>query len=77
MRPRLTGGSPGGGPPPFPGKLIKRGAKGLDVKRIQARLNQVGKGEHGVLGGKPLQVNGVFGSDTEKVVKAFQKHRPP
>jgi hypothetical protein len=77
VRPTLSGGVPGGGPPPFPGKVIKRGAKGPDVKRIQARLNQIGKGKHGTLGGKPLQVNGIFGSDTEKVVKSFQKHRPP
>ncbi len=78
VRPRLTGSGPaGGGPPAFPGQVLKRGAKGLDVKRIQARLNQIGKSKHGVLGGRPLSVDGDFGADTEKVVKVFQRHRPP
>jgi hypothetical protein len=75
VRPRLSGAAVGGGPPPFPGTIIKRGARGQDVKRIQARLNHFGKGKHGVLGGKPLGVSGIFGPKTEKVVKVFQQHR--
>lgn len=75
VRPKLTGGVRGGGPPPFPGRVIKRGATGPNVKRIQARLNQLGKGKHGVLNGRPLKVNGIFGGETVMVVKVFQKHR--
>jgi peptidoglycan hydrolase-like protein with peptidoglycan-binding domain len=75
VRPRLSGGGRAGGPPPFPGRIIKRGARGTDVKRIQARLNHFGKGKHDVLHGRPLKVNGIFGGETTMVVKVFQKHR--
>lgn len=75
VRPRLAGGAPRGGAPAFPGRVIKRGDRGPNVKRIQARLNQVGKGKHGVLNGRALKVNGIFGGETTMVVKVFQKHR--
>jgi hypothetical protein len=61
--------------PPFPGRIIRRGDEGPVVKRIQARLNVIAKGKHGVLGGKPLPVGGHFGPQTESVVKVFQQHR--
>lgn len=44
---------------PYPGHLIKRGATGKDVTRIQ---NAVG-----------AKADGVFGPDTEKAVKGYQK----
>jgi hypothetical protein len=61
--------------PPFPGRIIKRGAEGPVVKQIQARLNVFGRGKHGALGGKALAVDGDFGPNTEKVVKVFQANR--
>jgi peptidoglycan hydrolase-like protein with peptidoglycan-binding domain len=46
------------------------------VKWLQRRLNKIaGRRGHGVLGGKPLATDGVFGALTEKVVKVFQDHR--
>ena len=63
------------GPPGYPGQVIRRGSTGRAVRQIQARLNTVAKGKHGVLGNKPLDVDGEFGSNTERVVRAFQQHR--
>jgi hypothetical protein len=63
------------GPPSYPGQIIRRGATGRAVRQIQARLNTVAKGRHGVLGNKPLDVDGEFGPDTERVVRAFQQRR--
>jgi hypothetical protein len=77
VRTRLAGPIPGPGmpeSPAFPG-IIKRGDVGENVRRIQARLNQIGHGHHSALGGRPLAVDGIFGEDTEKVVKTFQQHR--
>jgi peptidoglycan hydrolase-like protein with peptidoglycan-binding domain len=46
------------------------------IKWIQARLNFAAGGRHAVLNGRPLAVDGDFGDETLKVVKAFQrKHR--
>jgi Putative peptidoglycan binding domain/CHAP domain len=77
VRPTFTGAdvvqTPG--PPSYPGQVIRRGASGRTVRQIQARLNTVAKGRHGVLGNKPLDVDGEFGPDTERVVKTFQQHR--
>lgn len=47
--------------PAYPGKLIKIGAKGKDVERIQRAV-----------GVKP---DGVFGKATESAVKAYQKRK--
>ncbi|MEX0348698.1 MAG: peptidoglycan-binding protein [Paracoccaceae bacterium] len=47
-------------------KLIKKGAKGAPVKKIQEKLNKAGA--------KPkVAVNGVFGDAMVAAVKAFQK----
>jgi hypothetical protein len=62
------------GPPSYPGQVIRRGTTGRAVRQIQARLNTVARGKHGVLGNKPLEVDGEFGPNTERVVKAFQQH---
>ncbi|SDC81101.1 N-acetylmuramoyl-L-alanine amidase [Terribacillus halophilus] len=46
---------------PYPGKLIKKGSKGKDVERIQRAVN--------------VTADGIFGSGTEAVVKAYQKRK--
>ena len=71
------GGTPGGTPTtetyPY-GKAsetsgnIKQGAKGAAVKAIQYALNKLGYGNSGT-----SSVDGSFGSNTTKAVKAFQK----
>ena len=63
------------GPPGFPGQIIRAGSTGRAVRQIQARLNSLAKGKHDALGNKPLDVDGEFGPNTERVVKAFQQHR--
>lgn len=66
----VPGGAPDGvgGPPPFPGVVLKRGSNGSDVCRVQARLRKLG---HAIdsLPGCP------FGPQTEAAVKAFQRSR--
>jgi len=55
--------------PRFPGPVIKRGDQGrATVRRIQRRLNARGCG--------PIDVNGIFGKDTERAVKLFQARFP-
>lgn len=47
-------------------KLLKKGAKGTEVKKLQTDLNK--------LGARPkLKVDGLFGPLTQAAVKAFQK----
>jgi peptidoglycan LD-endopeptidase CwlK len=46
---------------PYPGKPLKLGSKGKDVERIQRALK--------------IKVDGVFGKQTEKAVKAYQKRK--
>ena len=69
------GGNSSGGGVSYPyGKAsetsgnIKKGAKGNAVKAIQYALNQLGYGNSGT-----SKVDGIFGSGTQKAVKAFQK----
>jgi hypothetical protein len=59
---------------PFPGFAIEKDMHKPDhIKWIQSRLNFAAHGHHAVLKGKALDVDGEFGDDTLKVVKAFQK----
>jgi hypothetical protein len=59
---------------PFPGTPVGLHSPKKDhVKWIQARLNFAAGNKHAVLGGQRLVVDGDFGTDTEKVVIAFQK----
>jgi hypothetical protein len=59
---------------PYPGSPVGVDDKRIShVKWIQARLNFAAKNKHAVLEGKALDVDGEYGSDTEKVVIAFQK----
>jgi hypothetical protein len=65
-----------GGRPTLPGGGLRRGSSGEPVRWLQRRLNEIaGSHGHGVLGGKPLATDGLFGELTEKVVKTFQAHR--
>jgi hypothetical protein len=64
------------GRPDLPSGGLHRGSSGETVTWLQRRLNQVaGPRGHGVLGGRHLTTDGVFGEQTEKVVKIFQAHR--
>jgi peptidoglycan L-alanyl-D-glutamate endopeptidase CwlK len=47
---------------PYPNKVIKLGAKGIDVERIQRAVGLTEK-----------QVDGIFGKQTEQKVKEYQK----
>lgn len=70
----LSGGGGGTAPPPEAappaapqaagGPLLKRGAKGPDVRRLQERLNAHGAG---------VGVDGDFGPGTEQAVRQFQQ----
>lgn len=52
----------------YPGKLIAHGAKGKEVEEVQKLLN-------GFAVTLPkLEVDGIFGSDTDAAVRAFQMH---
>jgi hypothetical protein len=60
---------------PFPGTPVGRNdSRKGHVRWIQARLNFAARDKHAVLGGRPLDIDGDFGDQTEKVVKDFQKH---
>ncbi|MFW5473697.1 peptidoglycan-binding domain-containing protein [Knoellia sp. CPCC 206450] len=52
--------------PPYPGKQLRRGAKGAAVKQLQARLKARGWS---------IKVDGSFGPATEKVVRQFQANK--
>jgi hypothetical protein len=58
----------GPAPPPFPGVVLKRGSRGNDVCRIQARLRTLGFAIDNVPGCP-------FGPQTENAVIAFQTQR--
>ncbi|MFF2290260.1 peptidoglycan-binding domain-containing protein [Peribacillus butanolivorans] len=49
---------------PYPGHVIKIGDRGMNVTRIQARLNDAGGS---------IKVDGIFGLKTQVKVKEFQK----
>jgi hypothetical protein len=62
--------------PSLPAGGLRRGSSGEVARWLQRRLNQLaGPRGHGVLGGRQLATDGVFGEQTEKVVKIFQAHR--
>ncbi|MFD1676776.1 peptidoglycan-binding domain-containing protein [Alicyclobacillus fodiniaquatilis] len=50
---------------PYPGHLIQYGSKGIYVKEIQQRINQLPKSNAG-------QADGIFGPKTLIAVKLFQ-----
>lgn len=60
---------------PFPGReLIKDESRRSDnVRWVQARLNCAVRNKHPELGGRRLGEDGLFGNDTLKAVKGFQR----
>jgi hypothetical protein len=65
-----------GGRPALPDGGLRRGSSGEPVRWLQRRLNEIaGASGHQVLGGRPLATDGVFGEQTDSVVKVFQAHR--
>lgn len=46
--------------------VLKKGSKGNPVKELQTLLNKAGTRP-------PLKVDGIFGKNTDKAVRAFQK----
>ncbi len=57
--------------PPYPGRALRAGDAGEDVKYVQNALNTVRRGVKEI---PPLDVDGMFGPKTENAVKAFQKY---
>ncbi|MDQ0858863.1 peptidoglycan-binding protein [Bacillus sp. V2I10] len=49
---------------PYPGYVVKIGDRGINVTKIQARLNDAGGS---------IKVDGIFGPNTQQKVKEFQK----
>ncbi|MCL2499807.1 MAG: peptidoglycan-binding protein [Defluviitaleaceae bacterium] len=62
--------TPPGGIPPYPGQLIRVGARGADVERIQRCLNSV-RQQNPSIG--LLVVDGIFGPITQASVMEFQR----
>ena len=59
---------------PYPGTVVARNdPRTGHVRWIQARLNFAANNRHAALGGRPLDVDGIFGTLTDTVVKAFQQ----
>ena len=53
----------------FPGKDLKRGDSGENVKLMQTYLNAIAKRYNSI---EPVTVDGIFGGDTERAVLEFQ-----
>ncbi|WP_409296046.1 L,D-transpeptidase family protein [Peribacillus sp. SCS-26] len=54
-------------PAPQPAKVLKKGSRGAEVMALQKKLTSLGYSTKGI--------DGIFGSNTEKAVKAFQKKK--
>lgn len=52
--------------PAVPSRLLRRGCVGSDVRKFQSRMRERGW---------RIEVDGIFGPDTERVVIAFQKEK--
>ena len=57
--------------PAYPGRPVRAGDSGEEVRYIQNALNPVRRGAKEI---PPLDVDGMFGPRTENAVKAFQKY---
>ncbi len=58
------------GAAPYPGRLLRRGSTGNDVKTLQYYLDMVREYTYDSLGF--LRVDGIFGSGTESTVRQYQ-----
>jgi len=54
------------GVPPWPGRLLRQGVNGDDVRRAQRRLSERGW---------VIRVDAAFGPKTEGIVRAFQREK--
>ena len=66
----VTNAPVGGNVPSYPGRPLRRGSVGEDVRTIERQLNRIAR-NYPFFG--TLEVDGVFGASTEAVVKKFQK----
>ncbi|MGN1047766.1 MAG: peptidoglycan-binding protein [Eubacteriales bacterium] len=57
--------------PSYPGRPLRLGTVGEDVRTIQRQLNRIGQNYPSV--GPVLETNGIFDGNTENAVKSFQK----
>ena len=57
--------------PSYPGTPLRRGSQGPNVVRIQVILNRIGKNYPAIPRISP--VDGIFGEQTERAVRAFQQ----
>lgn len=57
--------------PPYPGRVLRQGAKGADVKIAQLGLNR----HSANLGITPLKADGDFGPATDRMLRAYQRAR--
>lgn len=57
--------------PSYPGSPLQKGARGPNVVRIQVILNRVGQNYPAIP--QISAVDGIFGTETENAVKAFQR----
>ena len=57
--------------PSFPGRLLRLGVAGEDVALIQRQLNRIAR-NYPAMGG-PLEVDGIYGTETEAMVRRFQQ----
>ncbi|MCL2393270.1 MAG: N-acetylmuramoyl-L-alanine amidase [Acidimicrobiaceae bacterium] len=53
-------------PPPFPGQLLRQGSTGDAVRRFQQRMRDRGW---------RIAVDGIFGPETDRVVRQFQREK--
>jgi hypothetical protein len=60
------GGAPSTGGVRYPNVPLKKGTKGVSVRRVQERLRALGW---------DVGVDGLFGSETDRVVRAFQRRK--
>ncbi|UQA56213.1 peptidoglycan-binding domain-containing protein [Polyangium aurulentum] len=65
-KPPSGGHAPGTGGAGYPNTPLKKGMKGAAVRKVQARLRALGW---------DIGVDGIFGSETDRVVRAFQRRR--
>ena len=57
--------------PSFHGRLLRLGVAGEDVALIQRQLNRIAR-NYPAMGG-PLEVDGIYGTETEAMVRRFQQ----